>query len=625
MWAFNSPPNYGVNTNPTQGELFVNDKIDRSDALVRETIQNSLDAKRPENQCVEVSFTLLEDSKLDWELVAPYVAALQPHLDACGIENDLAEFTKPSVLVVEDFGTAGLQGKTDEDDGEDFSLFWRNIGESHKEGNRGGRWGLGKTVFPNSSKISTYFGFTVRAGDGRQLLMGQVALKKHKLNEKTYLPHALFCASKPEEFEKPIEDASAIANFRAAFGVRRTDQPGLSVAVVYPHASITEESLLKAAVLHYFFPILQGKLVVKINEKELNASTLKDIAAHISPPDLRAMGEAIGFAEDICLLKQEAIPAVDNLEALKFPGGSISADAFSPASLKSLRETYRRGDLIALKLPIVIRPKHQTERQTNLKLFIKHLPALQKGHDFYLRGGISVIDHRCFGESDKAIGMLLADDEPVSRFLGDAENPAHTGWNAKSRGLETKYHDPQKTVMFIRRALRQLFDVLAKEEGVEDPNALLDVFFNQRDGDQPGGAGPGAGTIIPPPPPPPPLPPKPQKIKLDQTAGGFVVRPGKDLKPEDLPFSVTVDAAYVVRRGNAFRRYHRSDFEFEKEPIKIHTDPERVVDIAGTGNRLAFKIADADFELEAVGFDKNRDLKLRLNLSLEETTNDQDV
>ena len=36
MWAFNSPPNYGVNTNPTQGELFVNDKIDRSDALVRE-------------------------------------------------------------------------------------------------------------------------------------------------------------------------------------------------------------------------------------------------------------------------------------------------------------------------------------------------------------------------------------------------------------------------------------------------------------------------------------------------------------------------------------------------------------------------------------------------------------
>jgi hypothetical protein len=89
---------------------------------VRETIQNSLDAKRPENQCVEVSFNLLENSALNWELVAPYVAALQPHLNACGIENDFAEFVRPSVLVVEDFGTGGLQGKTDEDDGDDFSL-----------------------------------------------------------------------------------------------------------------------------------------------------------------------------------------------------------------------------------------------------------------------------------------------------------------------------------------------------------------------------------------------------------------------------------------------------------------------------------------------------------------------
>ena len=245
MWAFNSPPNYGVNTNPTEGELFVNDKIDRSDALVRETIQNSLDAKRPENPCVEVSFTLLENADLDWGLIAPYVAALQPHLAACGIENDFTEFQKPSVLLVEDFGTGGLQGRTDEDDGEDFSLFWRNIGESHKEGNRGGRWGLGKTVFPNSSKISTYFGFTVRSGDQRQLLMGQVALKKHKLDDKTYLPHALFCDSKPEEFEKPIEDATAIAKFHAAFGIRRLDQSGLSVAVVYPHPSICIPTVTK--------------------------------------------------------------------------------------------------------------------------------------------------------------------------------------------------------------------------------------------------------------------------------------------------------------------------------------------------------------------------------------------
>jgi hypothetical protein len=46
MWIFNTRHDFGVETDPTQGEFFVNNEIDRSSALVREAIQNPPDALR---------------------------------------------------------------------------------------------------------------------------------------------------------------------------------------------------------------------------------------------------------------------------------------------------------------------------------------------------------------------------------------------------------------------------------------------------------------------------------------------------------------------------------------------------------------------------------------------------
>ena len=60
MWIFNSRHDFGVETDPTEGEFFVNNDIDRSSALVRETIQNSLDARRDDTEPVEVRFTFHE-------------------------------------------------------------------------------------------------------------------------------------------------------------------------------------------------------------------------------------------------------------------------------------------------------------------------------------------------------------------------------------------------------------------------------------------------------------------------------------------------------------------------------------------------------------------------------------
>ena len=85
-------------------------------------------------------------------------------------------------------------------------------------------------------------------------------------------------------------------------------------------------------------------------------------------------------------------------------------------------------------------------------------------------------------------------------------------------------------------------------------------------------------------------------------------------------------AAYEIRRGNPFHKYHRSDFEFEKDPITIRTsDTSKVSAIAGSGNVLSFQADAPDFDIEVTGFDPHRDLKLASSISTEEIANDTTI
>ena len=83
---------------------------------------------------------------------------------ACGISR--LPTTRAAYLLLEDFGTIGLTGDPEEHQVVDgvtdrFLNFFRAEGRSDK-GERSRKLGVGKTVFPRASRISSYFGFTVR-------------------------------------------------------------------------------------------------------------------------------------------------------------------------------------------------------------------------------------------------------------------------------------------------------------------------------------------------------------------------------------------------------------------------------------------------------------------------------
>lgn len=201
-WSF-TPLQPGKLREPTAGAFFSSDATGGAGAaLVREGIQNSLDAKHPaasaEAVLVRISFRTGADAPL-WKDVGPWLRDARNHYRAVprnGIHSDdLPQFADEepcSLLVFEDFNTAGLRGDEQapfpEEDPEEerrnhFFHFWRAEGRSEKPDDKLGSWGLGKDVYYRASRINTAFGLTIRAGDepGRVLLMGQTILKLHTI------------------------------------------------------------------------------------------------------------------------------------------------------------------------------------------------------------------------------------------------------------------------------------------------------------------------------------------------------------------------------------------------------------------------------------------------------------
>jgi hypothetical protein len=113
MWVFNTPRCYGVELDPTEREFFINNQTDRSSALIRETIQNSLDARREDAVSVTVKFAFYEGGLfLRQDIMDRYLEGLEPHLRALETELNLDEidFATPRFLTIEDFNTNGLRG-----------------------------------------------------------------------------------------------------------------------------------------------------------------------------------------------------------------------------------------------------------------------------------------------------------------------------------------------------------------------------------------------------------------------------------------------------------------------------------------------------------------------------------
>jgi hypothetical protein len=595
MWQFKTLSMGDPERDPHEAEFFNLSGI--ADAVVREFIQNSLDAKCDGSSIIRITFenTTKEKSKV-------FLSNLENHLKATnfhfsGVNNDVIPY-----LAIEDFGTTGLDGKTGEDGDfpggkNNFYNFWWWEGKSGKSGKDRGRWGLGKTTFHVASRIRSFWGLTVRRNDNRKLLMGKALLKTHKIDSATYTSNGYFT----DEGYKPISDKDLLKQFSESFALLRDGEPGFSLVIPFPHSEITPSEVLKSIIIHYFYPILNQSLEIMLRydgkEEELKSENLIEIASQQDwsgtiweRVKVKELLEFIDQARKNSILIKLRIDNPENPE--------INADSFID-QLDSLREKFNNSEIISFRVPVQIEEISKVNVDSYFDVFIQKKQDNAAADEYYIRSGITISDIKMI-PGFPVRSLFIAEDGAIANFLGDAETPAHTDWKERTEGFAEKYENARRKLRFIKKGALSILSYIYLPPKELKKDFLKELFYvktePEPEEDEPDDT-PGKPTK--------PIPPsKPRKYQLTKINGGFkLIKSKNEFTP---PLNIRIQCAYDTRKGNPFTNYELHDFNLANSEFIVASRGCNVIN--KQENKIELTIQQNDFEFEVIGFDKLRDL-----------------
>lgn len=589
---FRSLPPGEMERDPTQRDQFNNDEVELVEALVRESIQNSLDASTGGAVEVRFRFSVMEGKSATRAYEFLDTNELDKHLTLCGL-SPVSDTRSVSILVIEDFGTTGLKGNWNSWDQGPFCDFWRRMGKSHKGGKSLGRWGLGKLVFSSSSSARTLVGLTIRDNDTSPLLMGQVVLKHHELADGTRIDsHGFYCDLDDGGMQLPSRDASRIAAFNDLFGLSRVKEPGLSVVIPFLRSDVDSNSALRAVVTNYFVPILFGRLVVQVDGARISAKNYGEVALSVANNDER-LTATINFIDEINrIYKIAATPP------LELPAGWARSQGDLIPDVDAVRTLFQGGQVCAFRAPLKLLRKDGTPVASHVDVYLKKADVDVDA--MFVRRSIVLSAEKRYFRGKKTACAILAEDDGVAEFLADAENPAHTGCSASAERVVARWRAPRERLKEIRDLAQRLYSLLSVDVETIDKDALFDFFsVPSEDGARGGGAG-GEKVDRP---FMPKVSPTPSHYKVHSTDRGFAVV-GDASAPPGLVVQVSV--AYDLVRGDPFAKHHPSDFDLRVGSILVESDSADFTPKTAFTGIITSK--GGAFRVEFSGFDMNRDI-----------------
>ena len=624
---------------PTAGAFFSSDAAGGAGAaLVREGIQNSLDAKHPATSTdavlVRISFRAGVDAPV-WKDVEPWLCDAQYHYGAVpknGIHPDdlpcFVDAERCNLLVFEDFNTAGLRGDEgaafpDEDPDEErrnhFFHFWRAEGRSEKPDDKLGSWGLGKDVYYRASRINTAFGLTIRAGvqSGRVLLMGQTILKLHTVatdGVPDRYQEGYWGASDlgPTGVVLPVENTAAIERFRTAFGLWRGIEPGLSIVVPYLDDDIDRKDVIRAIVRNYFCAILAGQLEVVVrlpgekDEHVMDRQSLPEVAAELEKAEQVTPADAAVINLAAWAVRELREQDRHELKAPEEPNGpSRWSEQELDSFLEALRGTISRKERIGVRIPVNVRQRTTVGAISHFDVYLQPSDDNEFYRPIFVRDGIVIPDVRTRGVRG-IHSLVVVGSGPLAKFLRKSENPSHTTWQREEVKKDYLYASP--TLDFVTMSVRRIVDRLHASDQARDNTLLADLFpladpvppTRTIPGPSRGNGSSTRQSSLP-------------EIVIKKRPGGFRLETGPGFKRGKQRWLVY--AAYDVRRGNPLIQYQPADFQFGQAPITMASAGAAQVDVAPDGRKNRILIEDPvpeEFWLEANGFDQNRQLLVRV-------------
>lgn len=619
QWYFREKRTGDDISDPITGEFFADGSLENpSTALVREALQNALDAGKGVERGggpVRVRISIQRDTHAATAKVASdWFGTLEAHLRAPN--NGLRD--RPGIdepcdyLVVEDFGTSGLTGDTESDsvDGarNNFVDFLRSDGRTRKGAGDRGSWGVGKNVFPRSSRINAFIAFTVRADDGRRIVMGKSILKIRTVDRVQYQPSCYLGSSwNPDEVPRPLEEPSAIARLQRDFAVLRQYEPGLTLIIPWLDDEIRYRDVLDAVVRQYYFAILGGALEVELQSNSEVLLLTADSLADTVRSEVPEFGEAVELAG--WALSPDAREPLKLLAPPQDEPQRWAADLISDAVREAVNSALANRERIAVRVPIHVREVGGAAQSTFFDIYLEHHDGDRVIRPSFFREQLAISGVKRAVGVPKVRALVVIEDQPLADLLRAAEPPNHTDWDMKTANFRHQYRDGNHVITFVKSAVKELLTHVRAGDDEPDLTIAIDFFGVPEPGAIPEGRKDGKKGK------------EPQKkfegiepssrtYTVQLVNGGFAIKPTGTGK---LPDRITIAAAYDVLSGSPWKLYEPADFDFtRRDRSGLTITAEGTLDYRVLEpNRLELRPQGGDFEFRVTGFDPNRDVIVR--------------
>lgn len=612
---------------PILSEFFAADAVSNPGiALIREGIQNALDAHQGTNAVRVRIFLSGPDRAISAERAESWIGPAWPHFTADG--NGLHSDGRPDrqdacrFLTFEDFETSGLTGDPTQPHPpatrreNHFFNFFRAEGFTEKTGSDRGSWGVGKHVFWQESAVSTVFAFTRRCDDQRRLLMGKSILRSHAVdgNELREFQDGYYGEAGPNGLVLPEGETGRLDQFCRDFQLSRVNESGLSVVVLWPSLEVTGASLLEGVIRDYFYAILSGQLEVEVDagdmRSRLTAATLTDELSRLTGETQDAIRPVVELAR---WARGDTSPEPIELAMTSPTSAWKWTDELFPAdTLRELQTAWKSGQRLAIRVPITVRKRGVAPTGSYFEVFIQPTEdGDARARPTFIREGIIVSKVDDAPRTAGTTAIVVAEDQPLSEFLRTAENPSHTEWH-KSR-VKSVYKSGMGDLKFVARSVHEIVRALNAADREEAPALLADFFSIPAPPDtesavksKTGKTKSGSGATNEPHDMPKP---RPSRFRVTALDDGFVIQTGDP--SVTTPAEINIRLAYDLLRGNPLMKYRLADFDVGKSPIRLDPSPEGVEIDEQQGNGVRLTITSPKFRVGLRGFDVQRDLYIK--------------
>lgn len=443
LWKFSVIPGIEESTFNKVLERFYDLGIS---GLVRENIQNSLDGKIPgETEPVIVTIKTGKVNKND----IPGLDNIKERIECLVGHNSYTKETiehmqnkmnqdEVDYISFEDYNTKGLRGAKNGQSyrpEDTWGIYAYNKGvhseeeDSTLEESRGGSHGIGKIASNAASELHMMY-FANCDDEGDKHLGGTVQLIEHKYKDKYYRSTGYFTDIKKiennEERFYPYENT-----FSEIF---KKDTRGLKIIIPFLREQFNNEvDIIKSICDSFFIAILENKLEVIVNDKNINSKTIK-----------KYIENKKYYNQDISEMKEE----------------------FTPLYLS----TYTK------KKPMQVTIE-DTKEKYNFNLYFNYDESIPKGRVAIIRTiGMKIEDKKVKGNVNKPFNaVLIPDSTKEDAFLKSLENESHTQ-------LSFEHIKDQNLQKNAKRFINNISKVMAKiiEDEIKKSNPT-DGMMNTED------------------------------------------------------------------------------------------------------------------------------------------------